>query len=232
MLESNLDNRYQYVHFKDQHSEMCKVTCGVPQGSLIGPKLFILYINDICKVSDLLKCVLFADDTTLYVSGENLHQLTADVTRELSRIKRWFDQNKLSFNLSKTKYIIFSNRQIKTSMSLKIDEVELERVNENKFLGIILDHKLSWKPHIAHVQSKMSKTIAILHKTKCFLNRPSLYILYCSLIVPYCSYCVEIWGHAYTTNIKPIFISQKKAIRPIIHCIMNRQTQYFANLKQ
>jgi len=98
-------------------------------------------------------------------------------------------------------------------MSLKIDDVELERVNENKFLGIILDHKLSWKPHIAHVQSKLSKTIAILYKTKYLLNTPSLYILYCSLIVPYFSYCVEIWGHTYTTNTKPIFILQKKSYK-------------------
>lgn len=74
-LESYFDNRYQYVHFNDHQSEMRKLTCGVPQGSVIGPKLFILYVNDICKVSDLLKCVLFADDTTLYVSGDNLHHL-------------------------------------------------------------------------------------------------------------------------------------------------------------
>lgn len=105
-LESYLDNRYQFVQFNDHQSEMRRVTCGVPQGSLIGLKLFILYINDLCKASDLLNCVLFADDTTLYLSGDNIQQLITEVTRELSKMKKWFDQNKLSFNISKTKYII------------------------------------------------------------------------------------------------------------------------------
>lgn len=114
------------------------MTCGVPQGSLMGPKLFILYINDLCKVFDLLKCVLYADDTTLYCSGENLHQLLTNVSRELFQIKLWFDANKLSLNITKTKRIIFGNRHIHNITNLKIDDMVLERVMEIKFLGVII----------------------------------------------------------------------------------------------
>lgn len=162
-------------------------------------------------MSDLLKCVLYADDTTLYCSGENLLQLLTNVSRELFQIKLWFDANKLSLNITKTKYIIFGNRQIHNFTNLKIDDVVLERVMEIKFLGVIIDHKLSWKPHITHVLSKMSRTIAILHKIKYFLNKFTLYILYCSLLVPYMTYCIEIWGHSYKSNTKSIFTLQKKS---------------------
>lgn len=140
---------------------MLKVTCGVPQGSVLGPKLFILYINDICKVSKLLKFVLFADDTNLYCSGKSLEQLLNTVERELKVLKKWFDINKLSVNLNKTKFIIFGNRQINNQVKIMINAVEIERVYENKFLGVIIDHKLCWKPQINNVKTKMSKPIAI-----------------------------------------------------------------------
>ncbi len=98
-----------------------KVTCGVPQGSVLGPKLFVLYINDICKVSKVLKMVLFADDTNLYCSGKSLEQLLITVEIELRVFKKWFDDNRLSLNLSKTKFIIFSNRQSNNKVKLMIN---------------------------------------------------------------------------------------------------------------
>uniref|UniRef100_A0A3B3H5U1 Reverse transcriptase domain-containing protein n=1 Tax=Oryzias latipes TaxID=8090 RepID=A0A3B3H5U1_ORYLA len=199
-LESYLINRCQYVYFNNEKSDMCPVTCGVPQGSLLGPILFILYINDLCKVSDLLNCVLYADDTTLYLSGDNLEKLLSDITKELSIIKQWFDSNKLSLNQNKTKYIILGYRKRENIFELKIEDVVLERVNEIKFLGVILNHTLSWKPHITYILSKLSKSLAILHKVKYFLNTVTLYILYCSFMIPYLTYCLEIWGHSYKSN--------------------------------
>ena len=156
-------------------------------------------------VSKLLNCVLFADDTTLYCSGKNLEQLLTTVEKELNILKTWFDTNKLSLNLNKTKFIIFGTRKIKTQVKTRVNCTELERVNENKFLGVIIDDKLCWKPHINNVKTEMSKTIAILYKTKDVLNKMSLYTLYCSLLLPYMTYCVEIWGSTYKTNTHPIF---------------------------
>ena len=221
-LASYLQNRTQYVHVDGIDSDPLCITHGVPQGSVLGPKLFIMYINDIGEVLTMLKHVLFADDTSLHSSGRDLGQLLNTVEDELKLLKKWFDANKLSLNLSKTKYILFCNRKIDTQVKLTIQDIEIERVNEVKFLGVIIDNKLSWKSHIANIKTKISKTIAILYKLKPLVNKNSLYILYCSLVLPYLTYCVEIWGHTYKTILKPLFLIQKKTIR-ILH-----KTDYLA----
>lgn len=102
-LKNYLDNRCQYMQINDVRSNMLKITQGVPQGSVLGPKLFILYINDICSVTNEFNYVLFADDTTLYCSGENLELLLSKAKKGLQRLKNWFDLNKLSLNIDKTK---------------------------------------------------------------------------------------------------------------------------------
>ena len=196
-------------------SDLIKTTYGVPQGSVLGPKLFILYINDVCKALPQLKCVLFADDTSLHCSGKDLRQLLQTVQRELDILKSWFDVNKLSLNHSKTKYIIFSNKRIITPVKLAIKGIEIEQVYEHNFLGVTIDSGLSWKQHIDNTKRKLSKSIAILHKMKYIVNTNSLYILYCSLILPYLTYCVEVWGNTFKTIIKSIYMLQKKAIRII-----------------
>ena len=93
--------------------------------------------------------------------------------------------------------------------------MEIERVYENKFLGVIIDHKLCWKPHVNYIKTKLSKSAAILYKTKDILNSDSLHMLYCSFILPYITYCVEVWGRTYKTITNPIFLLQKKVIRII-----------------
>lgn len=212
-LKQYLKNRTQYVQIKNNKSELMRVTCGVPQGSVLGPKLFILYINDICNVSRKMDCVLFADDTNLFCSGKDLKHLLGTVETELKIIKRWFDVNKLSLNLNKTKFIVFGNRQINQNIQIMIENVKIERVFDNKFLGVVIDHKLSWNPHIKQLKTKLSKAIGILYKTKDFLSTNALLILYQSLIIPHITYCIEVWGNAYKTITNQIFILQKKAIR-------------------
>ena len=216
-LKSYLKDRQQFVHMNNIDSNLQKISHGVPQGSVLGPKLFIMYINDLCNVMTQLKCVLFADDTSLYASGTDLGQLLQVVERELQILKDWFDVNKLSLNLTKTKYLIFTNKKINSPVKLSINMIEIERVYEYKFLGLTIDNKLNWKPHIDNLKNKISKSIAILYKMKHIVNKNSLYILYCSLILPYLTYCVEVWGNTYKTTTKPIYMLQKKAIRIINH---------------
>ena len=213
---SYLRNRQQYVKMGDCSSECLDIACGVPQGSVLGPKLFVLYINDICNVSSLVKCILFADDTNIFCSGENLQQLLDVISSELSKIKKWLDKNKLSLNLNKTKIMLFGNCKIHNQIQVQIDGVNIERVNENKFLGVIIDDKICWKPHIKHIKSKLSRSISVLVKAKHVLDHKSLYILYNSLILPYLEYCTETWGNTYKTALQPLFIMQKRAMR-IIH---------------
>lgn len=217
-LKSYLTNRKQYVHLNGANSDIQMVSYGVPQGSVLGPKLFILFINDICDVLQNVNCVLFADDTSLYASGPELEQLLNAVENDLKILKKWFDINQLSLNINKTNFILFGNKKIKIPIKLSIDDRAIEQVNQTKFLGVIIDDKLNWKAHIDNLKRKISKTIAILHKVKYSVNKKSLHTLYCSLLLPYLTYCVEVWGHTFKSIIHSVFILQKKAIRIINHC--------------
>lgn len=221
-IRSYLKNRQQFVKMGEHKSECLDIVCGVPQGSVLGPKLFIMYINDICKVSEILKFVLFADDTNIFGSGENLQQLLDLITSEFIKIKKWFDKNKLSLNLSKTKIMLFGKNKTNTQIQVQIDGIIIERVFDNKFLGVIIDDKICWKPHIRHVQSKLSRSISVLAKAKHALDHKSLHILYCSLILPYLNYCSEIWGNTYKSTLQPLVILQKRAIR-IVHNVKFRE---------
>lgn len=125
-LSSYLENRKQYVEIQNNKSQLLQVICGVPQGSVLGPLLFNLYINNICEVSQIVETILFADDTNLLCCGENLEKLLDTMEKEVSRMKIWFDENKLTLNLSKTKFIIFENRLIDTDKKLMINGIELE----------------------------------------------------------------------------------------------------------
>ena len=115
-LQNYLPNRKQYVVINDDCSDLLDMTCGVSQGSVLGPILFIIYINDLCNVSDVVKCFLFADDTNIFCSEINLTDLQLTLNRELGKLFVWFSVNKLSLNLSKTNYILFRNRSADTDL--------------------------------------------------------------------------------------------------------------------
>uniref|UniRef100_A0A3Q3KL62 Reverse transcriptase domain-containing protein n=1 Tax=Monopterus albus TaxID=43700 RepID=A0A3Q3KL62_MONAL len=215
-IRSYLTQRRQFVRLGEYQSSELNIVCGVPQGSVLGPKLFILYINDICKVSETVKMVLFADDTTIWASDENLQQLSVRVSEEFGKIKKWCDNNLLSLNLEKTKYMVFGNRRPHNELQLRIGGANIERVYEIKFLGVMVDDRLSWKSHIRHVRNKMAKNISILARVRHMLDVKALRILYCSLILPYLEYGVENWGNTYRSSLQPLYILQKRAIR-VVH---------------
>lgn len=182
----------------------------IPQGSVFGPKLFILYLNDICKLSNIFKLVIFADDTNLYCSGPDIAQLISQVESELTKFKKWFDLNKLSLNEKKTKFMIFGSNKDTLDVKLMWNGIEIDQVYETRFLGVIVDHQICWKPHIQYIRTKISKTLGILYKTKYILNKKCLHILYTSLVFPYFFYCCEIWGNTCKTCIDPLIKLQKK----------------------
>ena len=151
-LYSYLNNRKQLVLLDNTKSNLLDVICGVPQGSILGPKLFILYINDIVQVSDLLKLIIFADDTNAFYSGENIRNVANTVSSELNKLKIWFGVNKLSLNVSKTNYMVFTNSKIPPNIDISIQDYIIEKVNVTKFLGVLIDEKLNWKQHIEMVK--------------------------------------------------------------------------------
>uniref|UniRef100_A0A8C6TYG5 Reverse transcriptase domain-containing protein n=1 Tax=Neogobius melanostomus TaxID=47308 RepID=A0A8C6TYG5_9GOBI len=133
-LESYLQNRQQYVQFDQLNSKHETVVCGIPQGSIIGPKLFILFINDIYEATKRMGFLLFADDTTVYKSGSDLDTLLSCVSTEMANLKKWFDQNKLLLNWEKNKYMIFGTRKIEGNINITIDNSRIERVTKITFL--------------------------------------------------------------------------------------------------
>ena len=194
-----------------------EISCGLPQGSLIAPILFIIYINDIHNISETLTKILFADDTNLFKAGKCLTNLSKDVENELIEFETWLKINKLSLNVGKTKTMVFtssrniSNKNVNISMSGNI----LEQVKSTKFLGINIDHKLDWREHINYVCNKLAKINGMLYKSRDYLNIEARIQLYNSFVLPHLTYCIAVWGGAHKTYLTPLITLQKRIIRTI-----------------
>lgn len=225
-FSSYLSNRLQYVQLSNTKSKMLSINCGVPQGSILGPLLFIIYINDIINVSKLTTLIMFADDTNLFFSDSNLNNLIEVVNSELDKISLWFKLNKLSLNVNKTNFIFFkaSNSSQFNNIDIKIDNISIEQVSNTKFLGIIINQSLSWKDHIQLIRQKINKNIGIIRKIRLSIPKSVLVTLYYTLIHPYLSYCNLIWAIDRTMYLDKLFISQKKAIRLITNSNYNAHT--------
>ena len=213
LLISFISNRNYFVSANGFISDTKTVNIGVPQGSTLGPLLFLLYVNDMSNSSQLINFTQFADDTTLTHSGPNLKDLTNEVEKELSKVLDWLLANKLIINLSKTHSMLFTNKRGDRKITIRANNHNLEQKRECKFLGVIVDDRITWKAHINHISSKISKSLAILRLLKYTFPKQILKTLYMSLIQPYFNYCNIIWGAADKTTIEPLFILQKKAIR-------------------
>ena len=173
-------------------------------------------MNDICNVSKILTFVLFADDTTICTSDKNVAKQYSETNRELNRLYTWLSVNKLSINIKKTNYIVFSNIHENVANSVGINNTKCQKVYLKKFIGVFIDHKLTWQEHINYACGKICKCTAMLNKVKNLLNKSSLHMLYNSLFIPYLTYCTEVWGNTYKTHLKPLFLRQRKAI-PIVN---------------
>jgi hypothetical protein len=213
-----LSNRKQYVYYNNTASSLQTITCGVPQGSILGPLLFVLYVNDMMNCSKLLHFILFADDTNLFYCNKNYEDLMKNVNLELSKLSEWFRANRLSLNISKTNYILFGNRRrclADTKFNICIDGNIIERVCFTKFLGVYIDEDLNFKHHTAQISKKISKSLGILNRVKYILPRKTLVTLYRTMIHPYLSYCNIIWGGASLLALNRLICLQKRAVRLI-----------------
>ena len=216
-IQDYLHERSQFVSYNNTDSKKSIITCGVPQGSILGPLFFLLYINDIINVSSTLLPLIFADDTNLFISGKSLNETIQLMNTEVDKIIHWLHANRLSLNINKTHYLIFrsSKRKILEHDKIYINGQILECKNETKFLGVVLDSKLSWCNHISKVKSKIAKSIGIFVKAKNILPISSMMTLYYSLIYPYMTYCIEVWGLAADIHLISLIRLQKKIIRII-----------------
>ena len=162
LMRSYLSNRKQYVVFNWAESIQEQVSLGVPQGSILGPLFFLLYINDLSRVSTFFKCILFADDTNLFASCKDKRELYIKVREELGKLSDWFAHNRLSLNYAKTEYIDFSKPakvSSKDNYALKIDGNLIRRVNQSKSVGVLIDKDVSWWAHIDKVLIRIRQTV-------------------------------------------------------------------------
>ena len=225
-VKSYFSNRSQFVQFNEHYSGSKNIRCGVPQGSILGPLFFLLYVNDIVHVSRIIELILFADDTNIFLSHKDPIHLTNILNIEIEKLSNWFKSNKLSLNLTKTKIIVFKPRQRKLhhSFQLRINGQCIEQVKETVFLGVQLDEELSWKSHISHIAGKISKSIGIISKASFYLLQKSLFTLYYSIVYPYIDYCNVVWASTYQNNLRRINLLQKRAIRILNKCKFDTHT--------
>ena len=215
-FSSYLRNRKQTVIYNNHESDYKEIKCGVPQGSILGPLLFLIYINDLTNASKMFNSILFADDTSLFHAGKNPDNIVKEINDEIPNIISWLHANKLSLNLEKTNFILFSPKNApKLNTDLLINHTKITEVNQTKFLGVIIDNNLNWSAHIRYIQNKIAKGIGIITKARKVFDYETLLSLYNSLIYPYITYCIHAWGNAFPTHIKPIVLLQKKAVRII-----------------
>ena len=217
-FKSYLCGRKQYVIYNNVSSNTKIINCGVPQGSILGPLLFLIYINDLSKVCTYTTPILFADDTNIFLNGLDIKQMQNIINKELLNISNWLKANKLSLNVKKTHYMIFTrNRHIDTDITLSIDGEPIYEVQKTKFLGEIIDKKLTWKEHITLTAGKISRGIGMVIKARNYLNKSGLITIYYFFIYPYLTYCNHIWGCTYKTNLQRLVTLQNRIVRIISH---------------
>ena len=214
-FKSYLTNRKQYVSSNGESSELKQITCGVPQGSCLGPLLFLIYINDLPNISEVLHFYLFADDTNIYYEAETMKKLETVINKELKKLDTWLIVNRLSLNIAKTNFLVFHpyNKPIKQRITLKIHKKAISESAYIKYLGIMIDSTLTWNIHIDKISKTISRSIGLLYKIRPFVNNKILKMLYYSLVYPHLNYVTEAWGSADPTYLNRILILQKRIVR-------------------
>lgn len=214
-FKSYLNERTQKTKVDEWISEPKDVCLGVPQGSVLGTILFLIYINDISKIIKNSKIRLFADDTLLFINGTNESEIKAKLEEDLKSLDKWLKMNKLKLNTDKTKFMMINSDH---DMNIRIDGEQLESVKEIKYLGIILDNKLNFKSHVNYIAKKIAKKIGFFKRIRNKLTTMCAINIYNAIIKPHFEYCSTILFLCDKQSIERLQKLQNKAMRSIIRC--------------
>ena len=215
-LISYLTDRKCFVNIGPHNSRIRTFNIGVPQGSILGPTLFLIYVNNLPKFSNIMRTQLFADDTILSNTGSNIDALLESTNEELTKLNDWTQANRLTIHAGKTKLLIASNR-IPRSHNLNISILGnvISPSNSCKYLGIYVDNRLNFKDHINYINSKIARHTGMLYKIRDNLSTKARIDYYYAFIYPYLSYNTIIWGSTFPTHLQPLILQQKRTIRTI-----------------
>ena len=228
-FQSYLADRKMYVKFNGSKSNVVDSgDFGVPQGSVLGPLCFIMATNDLAMALRKSNCILFADDTTVYVTDKNLRQLKDNMKHDLEILVDWFKANKLTLNLGTTSFVLFQppgRKEIDGDIQLSVGNIPISRERSVKFLGLFLDEHLNFDCQVKHVCSKLSKNLYMLRNIMHAVPKWALKTLYFSYIHSHLTYGISIWGPLISKSaLKRIRTLQKKALRTIDHAKYNACT--------
>ena len=218
-FKSYLLNRFQIVYTNGVLSEKAILKCGVPQGSILGPLLFLIYINDLTTIADYATVRMYADDTNMTFTACSIPELQHDMNMDLQFLQNWLIANRLTLNVLKTEFMLIGSRQriatLTQELDLSINGISLKRVNSSKCLGVEIDEFLTWDAHIASISRKVSSGIGVLKKIKPFVPTFNLISVYQSIVEPYFDYCSIVWDDISDHLTDKLQILQNRAARVI-----------------
>ena len=236
-FESDLEDRKHVTTINGVKSEEEKCTCGIPQGSILGPLLFILYINDLPNHVSNVTVSMYADDTALFYSSNDINEVVDKINGDLVKMDDWLSRNRLCLNVNKTKFMLVGTSQKLACVSnqdldVNIKGIPLQKVNHAKHLGIIIDETLDWSDQVNHVIKKVSTGLYCLRKSTNVLPKHIQLMLYKTIIAPHFDYCNIVWGRCNKLLNNKLQVLQNRAAKIITgKSVRDSSSQALSDLK-
>jgi hypothetical protein len=234
-FQSYLDNRSQVVHINGHMSKEENILCGVPQGSILGPLLFVLFVNDLHL--HLTKCEsnLYADDTNIYAEGKSVCELESNLSEDITVLFDWCTDNELKINVQKTNAMVISTSQKRSHMTdakmhVTVNNMEIPTCRSQRLLGVNINDVFDWSDQVKAVTRTLNYYLSVLKKIKYYLPEKAR-IAYCNgCILPHLDYCNTIWGNTTKSNKDKLLRLQKRSARMIFNDYVSSSAELFTKL--